>query len=75
MATRRNAASARTVRKCATIPAPPAEHGFRAEAEEQLKASYEGFLVESDSARKNEAGRDLIRAIFGKDSIADDTIL
>jgi hypothetical protein len=54
-----------------------AERGVRAEAEakEQLKASFSRFLNENDPARKNEAGRDLIRSIFGKDSIAEDSIL
>ena len=53
-----------------------AERGVRAEAEakEQLKASYDRFLEENDPARKNEAGKDLIRAIFGKDAIAEDSI-
>ena len=53
-----------------------AERGVRAEAEakQQLKSSYDRFLAENDPARKNEAGRDLIRAIFGKDSIADDSV-
>jgi hypothetical protein len=54
-----------------------AERGVRAEAEakEQLKASFNRFLNENDPARKNEAGRDLIRSIFGKHSIAEDSIL
>lgn len=45
-----------------------AERGVRAEAQakQQLKASYTRFLAEDDPARKNEAGKDLIRAIFGK---------
>ena len=53
-----------------------AERGVRAEmeAKEQLKTSYNRFLAENDPARKNEAGKDLIRAIFGKDSIAEDSI-
>jgi len=53
-----------------------AERGVRAEAEakEQLKSSYKRFLAENDPARKNEAGKDLIRAIFGKDAIAEDSI-
>ena len=42
---------------------------------EQLEASYNRFLAENDLARKNEAGKDLIRAIFGKDSIAEDSML
>ena len=54
-----------------------AERGVRAEAEakEQLKSSYDRFLAENDPARKNEAGKDLIRAIFGKNAIAEDSIL
>jgi hypothetical protein len=53
-----------------------AEHGVRAEAEakHQLKTAYRNFIEESEPARKNEAGRDLIRAIFGKDSVAEDAI-
>lgn len=54
-----------------------AERGVRAEAEakEQLKSSFKRFLNEDDPNRKNEAGRDLIRSIFGKDSVAEDSIL
>ena len=54
-----------------------AERGVRAEAEakEQLTASYRRFVEENEPARKNIAGRDLIRAIFGKDSIAEDSVL
>jgi hypothetical protein len=54
-----------------------AERGVRAEAEakEQLKTSYRRFIDENEPARRNEAGRDLIRAIFGKDSVAEDSIL
>lgn len=54
-----------------------AERGLRAEAEakERLKASYNRFLAESDPVRKNEAGRDLVRSIFGEDSIAEDSVL
>lgn len=53
-----------------------AERGVRAEAEakEQLKASYDRFLAETDPALKNEAGKDLIRAIFGTDAIAEDSV-
>jgi hypothetical protein len=32
-------------------------------------------MAESSPARKNEAGEELIRAIFGKDAIAKDTVL
>jgi len=54
-----------------------AERGVRAEqeAEENLKAAYQRFMEEQDPARKDEAGRNLIRVIFGKDAIAKDTIL
>ncbi len=53
-----------------------AERGVRAEAEakKQLKSSYNRFLAENDPASKNEAGKDLIRAIFGTDAIAEDSI-
>jgi hypothetical protein len=53
-----------------------AERGARAEldAKENLKAAYKRFLGEREPVRKNEAGRDLIRAIFGKDAIAEDTV-
>ena len=54
-----------------------AERGVRAEAEakQQLKTAYHEFVEEKEPARKNEAGRALIRAIFGKGSIAEDSIL
>jgi hypothetical protein len=32
-------------------------------------------MDEHEPARKNGAGEDLIRAIFGKDAIAEDTVL
>ena len=53
-----------------------AERGVRAEAEAkaQLKASYRRFIEEKDPAVKNEAGLDLIRSIFGTDSIAEDSV-
>ena len=54
-----------------------AERGVRAEAEakRQLKAAYRTFVEETEPERKNEAGRDLIRAIFGTDAIAEDSVL
>jgi hypothetical protein len=54
-----------------------AERGVRAEVEakQQLRAAYRNFVEEAEPERKNEAGRDLIRAIFGKDSIAEDSVL
>lgn len=53
-----------------------AERGLRAEAEakEQLKASYNRFLAENDPELKNEAGKDLVRTIFGTDAIAEDSV-
>lgn len=53
-----------------------AERGVRAEAEakQQLKSAYRSFIEEAEPERKNEAGRELIRAIFGTDSIAKDSI-
>ena len=51
-----------------------AERGVQAEDEayKNLKATYKRFLDEREPARKDEAGKDLIRAIFGKDAIAKD---
>ena len=53
-----------------------AERGVRAEADakERLQSSYLRFVNETELARKNEAGRDLIRTIFGKDSIAENSV-
>lgn len=53
-----------------------AERGVRADAEakERLTVSYKRFLNESDPDRKNEAGRDLVRSIFGEDAIAEDSV-
>ena len=54
-----------------------AERGVRAElnAKENLKAAYQKFMKEQDPARKDEAGKDLIRAIFGTDAMAEDPVL
>jgi len=54
-----------------------AERGVQAErdAKENLAAAYNRFLEEREPTRKNEAGKDLIRAVFGKDAIAEDKIL
>ena len=53
-----------------------AQRGVEAEAaaRENLNATYHRFM-EADPERKGEAGKDLIRAIFGKDAIAEDLIL
>jgi hypothetical protein len=40
-----------------------------------LNATYRRFLKEQEPARKEEAGKDLIRAIFGKDALAGDSLL
>jgi len=54
-----------------------AERGIQAdvEAKEKLKAAYRRFMDEQEQKAKNEAGKDLIRAIFGTDAIAEDTLL
>ncbi|MGD0435645.1 MAG: hypothetical protein ABSB86_04225 [Bryobacteraceae bacterium] len=54
-----------------------AERGVRAELESKknLNAAYKRFMNEQEPARKNEAGKDLVRAIFGKEAIAEDSIL
>ena len=53
-----------------------AERGARAELEarENLKRTYRRFMKEKEPARKEKAGQDLIRAIFGTDAIAEDTL-
>ena len=40
-----------------------------------LNATYRRFMSEADPERKGEAGKDLIKAIFGKHSVAEDSIL
>jgi len=54
-----------------------AQRGVEADAAERanLSATYRRFLAEADPQRKNEAGKDLIRAVFGKDAIAEDSLL
>jgi hypothetical protein len=43
-------------------------------ARAELDTAYRRFMSESDPESKDEAGKDLIRTIFGKDAIAEDTI-
>lgn len=43
------------------------------EAKENLDNAYRAFLEERDVSKKHEAGRNLIRAIFGKDAIAENS--
>jgi hypothetical protein len=54
-----------------------AEQALRAEhdAKENLKTAYKTFLTEQEPSKKEAAGHDLIRSIFGKDAIAEDPIL
>ena len=54
-----------------------AQRGVEAEAaaRDNLNATYRRFMSEDDPGRKGEAGKDLIRAIFGKEAIAEDSIL
>lgn len=53
------------------------ERGVLAEqdAKEDLKTVHRKFLKEQKPSKKEEAGRDLIRAVFGRDAIAEDPIL
>jgi hypothetical protein len=54
-----------------------AQCGVQAEAaaRDELNATYRRFMAEADPERKGDAGKDLIRAIFGKDAVAEDSIL
>jgi hypothetical protein len=54
-----------------------AERGAQAEkdAKKNLDSVYRRFLKEQEPSKREEAGRDLIRAVFGKDAIAEDPIL
>lgn len=47
----------------------------RRSAEQELKRSYERLINEKDPGEKAEARRDLVRAIFGPDSVAKDQVL
>lgn len=54
-----------------------AERGIRAEldAKKNLTVSFDRFLNEKEPAKKSQAGKGLIRAIFGNDAIAEDSVL
>jgi hypothetical protein len=54
-----------------------AQRGLEAEAAARanLNVTYRRFMREADPERKGEAGKDLIRAVFGKDAIAEDPLL
>jgi hypothetical protein len=53
-----------------------AEKGVEAErdAKASLRAAHHQFLVESEPAKKDRADKNLIRAIFGKDALAEDPV-
>ena len=50
-----------------------AERGVRAEedAKRDLRTAYRRFLKEQEPSKKEEAGRDLIRAVFGRSNAAE----
>ncbi len=54
-----------------------AQRGVEAEAaaRDHLNATYRRFMAEDEPERKGKAGQELIRAIFGKDAIAEDPLL
>jgi len=54
-----------------------AQRGVEAEAaaRDNLNSTYRRFMSEADPERKGEAGKDLIRGIFGRDAVAEDSIL
>jgi hypothetical protein len=56
-----------SIRQTVAIPAPLSQHNF--------DATYRRFMSAADPERKGQAGKDLIRAIFGKDAIAEDPVL
>jgi hypothetical protein len=53
-----------------------AERGIRAELEAklELEAAYQNFVGAVEPEAKSIAGRSLIRAIFGNDAIAEDSV-
>ena len=53
-----------------------AERGVEAEAAARthLNATYRRFMAEGDPHKKGEAGKALIRAVFGADAIAEDSL-
>lgn len=54
-----------------------AQRGVQAEAaaRDSLNATYRRFMSETTPECKVEAGKELIRAIFGKDAFAEDSVL
>ena len=53
-----------------------AERGVRAEneAKDNLQTAYGRFMKEREPRQKEDADKDLIRAIFGSDAVAEDSI-
>jgi hypothetical protein len=53
-----------------------AQRGVKAEAEarKNLSLTYRRFMSEADPERKDKAGKDLIREIFGTEALAEDSI-
>ena len=53
-----------------------AEQGVEAEAAARanLAAAYEDFMATSDLAKKNEAGKQMIQAIFGRTAVGEDPL-
>jgi hypothetical protein len=51
--------------------------GVQAEQNEResLDAAYDRFMTKADPKHREDAGKDLIRAVFGKDAIAEDPVL
>ena len=61
----------------AEVPALPGVISYgatEAEARAKLTGAYDKFMAQGDPVRKSEAGADLIRAIFGRDAIAEDPL-
>jgi len=44
-------------------------------ARDNLRTTHQAFLREKHPSKRDEAGKDLIRAIFGKNAIAEDPFL
>jgi hypothetical protein len=53
-----------------------AEKGVEAESEARAKlaATYEQFMATDDPKAKSAVGKELIKAIFGRDAIAEDSL-
>lgn len=56
------------------MPDQNADRNISAHQQDELDQTYDRFLNELDPAEKERAGKNLIRAIFGKNAIADDPV-